>query len=717
MQSIWQDTIVAAALAVLLSLLRTRSARLRYFISCAALIMLIAWPLASTSWAWAPQSSYSSVILPQEPFSLPSMEPPLEQLSPALDTGSRPLPILPRLLAVATYVWVLGVALMSLWNLVGWASVRRLRFRLMPASPQLQETLSLLALRMNLHRKVVVRICSDVLAPSVIGCLRPIVLVPTSALTELCASQLEALLLHELAHIQRHDYLINLLQVAVESVLFYHPAAWWISSQIRRERENCCDDRAAMHCPSRIEYARALTAMEEARRGLSLSFVLGATGNGDLLRRVERLVGRSASSKPRRSSPLAAGACAALIAIALAYPNLKTTVAAEQPATQPTTHPATINFNTIRPEDLVPGKPTDYRISPNDLLAITLTDLNGPNTETIKQARVTESGNISLPFLKDAIQAAGNTEIELERAIVKAYRDARLIQNASVSVTIIEDRGRTFAIMGAVEAPGNYPILKSDFRLLSAIAEARGTSSGSQIDFIRVLRKHLEGEVVRVIDIPASKALDGDPNFDVIIRPGDTIVVNGAPIHSAPVSVARVIVSQNSINFGGRTVTWDDLAATLKKLPAHQNLILEMAPDSTELTVGRLFDAQRRGSELSTKLGLKSFRPIAQIAPPDRDAQAVGPFVFIGGHVARGGSFSLPQSGLTVKELIKLAGGEPPYDQIVQVSQKQADGTIKVSRLSTHDLFHPAAGKSDPDLRLEAGDEVLVGVVTEGAGK
>jgi len=123
------------------------------------------------------------------------------------------------------------------------------------------------------------------------------VLVPTSALTELCASQLEALLLHELAHIQRHDYLINLLQVAVESVLFYHPAAWWISSQIRRERENCCDDRAAMHCPSRIEYARALTAMEEARRGLSLSFVLGATGNGDLLRRVERLVGRSASSK------------------------------------------------------------------------------------------------------------------------------------------------------------------------------------------------------------------------------------------------------------------------------------------------------------------------------------------------------------------------------------------------------------------------------------
>jgi beta-lactamase regulating signal transducer with metallopeptidase domain len=617
MQSIWQDAIVAATLALLLFLLRARSARLRYFICCTALIMLIVWPLASTAWAWAPPSPNSSVIPPHEPFSLLPAELPSEQLSPTLETSTRPLPTLPRLLAVATYLWVIGVALMSLWNVVGWTNVRRLRSRLMPASPQLQETVARLAAQMKVPRKTVVRICSDVLAPSVIGCLRPIVLVPTSALTELSASQLEALLLHELAHIQRHDYLINLLQVAIESVLFYHPAAWWVSSQIRRERENCCDDLAARHCPSRVEYARALTAMEEVRRGAFPTFVLGAAGNGDLLRRVERLVGRSASSKPRRSSPLAAGACAALAAIALAYPNLKTSVAAEQTASQPATHPATSNPNTIRPEDLEPGKTTDYHIGPNDLLAITLSDLNGPNTETVKQARVTESGNISTPFLKDPIHAAGKTEFELERAIVKAYLDANLIRNANVSVTIIDARGRTFAIMGAVEAPGNYPILKSDFRLLSAIAEARGTSSASHIDFIRILRKHLEGEPVRVIDIPASKALDGDPDFNVIIRPGDTIVVNGTLLPARAAATVRIIIGQNSLTFAGKNVTWDDLANMLEKIPLHQNTAIEIAPESLDVTVGRFFEAQRRADELTTKLGFKSFRPVTQNSAPE----------------------------------------------------------------------------------------------------
>ena len=82
--------------------------------------------------------------------------------------------------------------------------------------------------------------------PTVIGWLRPVVLVPLCALSELSEDQLRAILAHELAHIRRNDYLVNLLQTLAETLLFYHPAVWWVSRCIRQERENCCDDVAAV---------------------------------------------------------------------------------------------------------------------------------------------------------------------------------------------------------------------------------------------------------------------------------------------------------------------------------------------------------------------------------------------------------------------------------------------------------------------------------------
>ena len=141
-----------------------------------------------------------------------------------------------------------------------------------------------------------------------IGVVRPIVLVPASALTELSPDHLEALLLHELAHVKRHDYLVNLLQTAAETLMFYHPAAWWISAQIRREREHCCDDLAARYCGSPALYARALAAMEEVRGALVPHFALAAIGNGKLLRRIERLVASRSRQSRHDASPFLAGA-------------------------------------------------------------------------------------------------------------------------------------------------------------------------------------------------------------------------------------------------------------------------------------------------------------------------------------------------------------------------------------------------------------------------
>jgi uncharacterized protein (TIGR03435 family) len=127
--------------------------------------------------------------------------------------------------------------------------------------------------------------------PTVVGWLRPVVLVPVGALGGLPAAHLEALLLHELAHIRRHDYLINILQSVAESLLFYHPAVWWVSGHIRAEREQCCDDVAVSISGDAITYARALAQLESYRPA-HLSAAIAANG-GSLANRIARLLGQS----------------------------------------------------------------------------------------------------------------------------------------------------------------------------------------------------------------------------------------------------------------------------------------------------------------------------------------------------------------------------------------------------------------------------------------
>ncbi len=133
----------------------------------------------------------------------------------------------------------------------------------------------------------------------VIGWLRPVVLVPTRTLTGLDADHLRAILAHELAHIRRHDYAVNLLQCVVESLLFYHPVVWWLSDRIRTEREHCCDDLAIDACGDALRYARALSALDtlHAEPGLP---IVAATG-GSLMTRIARIVGQPATQRPVRA--------------------------------------------------------------------------------------------------------------------------------------------------------------------------------------------------------------------------------------------------------------------------------------------------------------------------------------------------------------------------------------------------------------------------------
>jgi protein involved in polysaccharide export with SLBB domain len=140
----------------------------------------------------------------------------------------------------------------------------------------------------------------------------------------------------------------------------------------------------------------------------------------------------------------------------------------------------------VTADDLVSSS-SDYVIGKNDLLSISITDLVGPGIESVRQARVTESGKISMPLVPP-ISASGLTEAQLEQAIVAAYRDANLISNAQVSVTVAEARARTFTIDGAISAPGEYAIVRTNFRMLDALALAHETTSTTGIDDVYVIR-------------------------------------------------------------------------------------------------------------------------------------------------------------------------------------------------------------------------------------
>ena len=187
-------------------------------------------------------------------------------------------------------LWLAGVVVLTLRLFSGWMWVQRMKSHgAQPAPAALQVAAERLMRRLHVGRAVRLLESSRVAVPTVIGWLKPVVLLPASALAGLAPNQLEAILAHELAHIRRHDYIVNLFQTVVETLLFYHPAVWWLSRRIRAERENCCDDLAVSLCGDPVAYAAALAELEELRSTPG-SLVLAASG-GSLLQRVRRLLG------------------------------------------------------------------------------------------------------------------------------------------------------------------------------------------------------------------------------------------------------------------------------------------------------------------------------------------------------------------------------------------------------------------------------------------
>ena len=283
-------------------MLRRRSAQARYLAGCLILLALALAPVV-TFLALPGQAGDSTGTGPYPE----RIQPKLIMQAPALlslfDSGAAPGPVtralglLEWLLPWLVAGWTIGVLLFSLRLLQECCHVKRLRSdQTGTLDPAWVEILNDLRCRLNISRPVRLLKSGLVEVPTVLGWLRPLILLPASSVTGLSPAQLEAVLAHELAHVLRYDYLINAFQIVVETLLFYHPAVWWISRCIREERELCCDDLVLRVCSDRVVYARALASLEELRAAAPrLAF---AASGGPLLKRVRRLLGSAAEDRP-----------------------------------------------------------------------------------------------------------------------------------------------------------------------------------------------------------------------------------------------------------------------------------------------------------------------------------------------------------------------------------------------------------------------------------
>lgn len=325
---LWQATIVAGILAAALALIPRKNAGARYAASCAALALVFGMFVTTTVRSWDPAAPPVATVGSSggaEEVIVPLVKVPVVIAATAaaswrdraLDFMATARQSLPSLVAL----WLAGVIILATRLLVSWARARALVTRgSYEAGEDWQRVVRRLSSALGLRRAVQLLESAAVEVPSVIGSLRPVILLPASALTGMTPEQIEMILAHELAHIRRHDFLVNLLQASVETLMFYHPAVWWISHAVRAERENCCDDLALAVCGNPIEYARALTRLEELRIA-ALPVVVAANG-GSLLDRVRRIVSSRAESVAAGPRWLVAVAVLVVIAAAVSVPSL-----------------------------------------------------------------------------------------------------------------------------------------------------------------------------------------------------------------------------------------------------------------------------------------------------------------------------------------------------------------------------------------------------------
>jgi GWxTD domain-containing protein len=421
---LWQGTLLGLLSAAGLRILPPR---LRYVFALSALCLTAALPPA-TYLVLAPPQHRADLRTPIR------VNPPA--VESAADFSSPDQPDWARFVFAA---WLLGASLMSARMTGAWLVSRRLFLGGDPIAESLEKRARRLAQQLGIARPLRILESQTVTSPCVFGVLKPVILLPAAVVAGLPASQLEAILAHELAHIARQDFLWNCLQRIVESLLFFHPAVWWLSHRIREEREMCCDDAAAKLCNDRILYSRALLAIEELRQPAD-AFALAAVatnGRSNLRARIARVLGIAEASPAAASGsgPLTLAALSGMAVLALL---LATGIQAQEPAAAPNP------YRNWLEQDVV------YIIAPQEKAAFERLGSDQERQQFIKQFWERRDPTPGTP--------ANEFKVEHYRRI--AYASQRYATPAKAGWAT--DRGRIYIVNGAPDEIEAHPVSKHE---------------------------------------------------------------------------------------------------------------------------------------------------------------------------------------------------------------------------------------------------------------
>lgn len=296
LQIVWKGTLISIILALLLRVLRRQSARLRYLLGLTSLLAFLMIALIDVHQYRQKQSPQrenyaeievirtSSIVKAgtnQENFHFTMIPEQVEALQMQLMENSN----------LVFIFWLIGFILFLVRYGISFYFSNRFREKSRPLEDQkMSHRVDRLAAKMHLKRKFKTAVLDSIDSPIVIGFFRPVLLIPMQLVTQLPWQQIDAVLAHELAHIRREDYMINLIQSIIESLFFFHPGMWYISSKIREERENCCDDAALAVCTKSTDYANTLLYFKELSAQKQYSAVAFSGSGNQMLNRIKRML-------------------------------------------------------------------------------------------------------------------------------------------------------------------------------------------------------------------------------------------------------------------------------------------------------------------------------------------------------------------------------------------------------------------------------------------
>ncbi|HRD06228.1 MAG: M56 family metallopeptidase [Saprospiraceae bacterium] len=321
--AIWQISLIVLLTAGVQALLRNTSSQTRYFIWVSALMLILTSSIMTFIYYFTLdpgillQTSIDEISLASEPG---------EALVHQLNVASADNPF--TFQAITTYInanilvivmiWLVGMVLafIRLLGNIGYVEYLKNKFNF-PVDGYWEEMLNATIQKMGIRRKVALLESALVMSPLVVGHLKPVIFFPMGAINRLSPEEVEAILAHELAHIMRHDYLINLVVSCVESFYYFHPAMWWLTSQIKTEREHCCDDLAIKATGRPLQYAQSLVAVQEmalTAPRLAMQFA-GKEKKSKFFLRINRLIKPTANGSNVREKSLAAFITALLVIV------------------------------------------------------------------------------------------------------------------------------------------------------------------------------------------------------------------------------------------------------------------------------------------------------------------------------------------------------------------------------------------------------------------